>query len=123
MTLTQTVEITDNRRIYFDLPREVPTGKIQVTLQFPVVKQPVDQESVDQRSASQPAPAFEPHPCPLCRERQDSVTGEMRYGPKTTAAIEEGKAMLRGEIPTKWYDNFDDMLADLNSDDEDDNDN
>ena len=28
MTMTQTVEITDDRRITFEVPREVPTGKV-----------------------------------------------------------------------------------------------
>ena len=37
MTLTQTVEIPDNRRLYLDLeiPREVTADKAYVTIQFP----------------------------------------------------------------------------------------
>jgi len=35
MTITQTVEIPDNRRIRLDLPREVPTGKTTIIIQFP----------------------------------------------------------------------------------------
>jgi len=38
MTLTQTVEIPDNRRLYLDLeiPREVTADKAYITIQFPV---------------------------------------------------------------------------------------
>ena len=38
MTLTQTVDIPDNRRLYLDLeiPREVTADKAYITIQFPV---------------------------------------------------------------------------------------
>jgi len=36
MTLTQTVEITADRRITFEVPREVPIGWQDVIIQFPV---------------------------------------------------------------------------------------
>jgi hypothetical protein len=38
MTITQTVEIPADRRLHLDLeiPREVPTGKTNVVIQFPV---------------------------------------------------------------------------------------
>ena len=38
MTLTQTVEIPDNRRLHLDLeiPREVTADKAYITIQFPV---------------------------------------------------------------------------------------
>jgi len=41
MTITQTVEIPDNRRVHldFEVPREVPTGRTSIILQFPVEKQ------------------------------------------------------------------------------------
>jgi len=40
MTLTQTVEIPADRRVRFDfeVPREIPTGKTDVLIQFPVRK-------------------------------------------------------------------------------------
>jgi CRISPR/Cas system CSM-associated protein Csm2 small subunit len=38
---------------------------------------------------------------------------------ETIAAIEEGRAMMRGEIPSKLYNSFEEMLADLDSDDDD----
>jgi len=40
MTITQTVEIPENRRVHldFDVPRDVPTGKTSIILQFPTRK-------------------------------------------------------------------------------------
>ena len=36
MTITQTVEIPADRRITLEVPREVPTGKANIIIQFPV---------------------------------------------------------------------------------------
>ncbi|MCL2211424.1 MAG: hypothetical protein FWB95_05845 [Treponema sp.] len=36
MTITQTVEITADHRLIIDVPREVPSGRTQVIIQFPV---------------------------------------------------------------------------------------
>ncbi|MCL2412320.1 MAG: hypothetical protein FWC97_11835 [Treponema sp.] len=36
MTITQTVEIPANRRLTIEIPREVPTGRTDVIIQFPV---------------------------------------------------------------------------------------
>jgi len=39
MTITQTVDIPADRRVFFDIPREVPVGKAQVELKvIPFVK-------------------------------------------------------------------------------------
>jgi len=40
--------------------------------------------------------------CPICAKYRDPVTGEERFNAETIAAFEEGDAMMRGEIPTKW---------------------
>ena len=55
--------------------------------------------------------------CPVCALHRDPVTGEPRYNAETVAAIEEGRAMLRGENPAKWYNSLDEMLVDLDADD------
>jgi len=55
--------------------------------------------------------------CPICAAHRDPVTGEERFNAKTIAAIEEGDAMLRGEIPAKWYNSLEEMLTDLDADD------
>ena len=51
--------------------------------------------------------------CPICAKYRDPVTGEPRFNAETIAAFEEGDAMLRGEIPAKWYNSLDEMMADL----------
>ena len=51
--------------------------------------------------------------CPICAKHRDPKTGELRFNAETMAAIEEGDAMLRGEIPTKWYNSLEEMLVDL----------
>jgi hypothetical protein len=51
--------------------------------------------------------------CPLCAKYRDPVTGEPRFNARTIAAFEEGDAMLRGEIPAKWYASFEEMWEDL----------
>ena len=35
MTVTQTVDIPANRRVFIDVPCEVPTGKANIIIQFP----------------------------------------------------------------------------------------
>jgi len=55
--------------------------------------------------------------CPICAKHRDPETGELRFNAETMAAIEEGDAMIRGEIPTKWFNSLEEMLEDLNSDD------
>ena len=56
--------------------------------------------------------------CPICAKHRDPVTGELRFNAETIAAFEEGDAMLQGEIPAKWYKSFEEMMADLDSDDD-----
>ena len=36
MTITQTVEIPASHRLIIDVPREIPAGRTQVVIQFPV---------------------------------------------------------------------------------------
>jgi hypothetical protein len=55
--------------------------------------------------------------CPICAKHRDPITGNPRYNAETVASIEEGRAMLRGEIPTKWYTSIEEMLVDLDADD------
>ena len=51
--------------------------------------------------------------CPICAKHSDPKTGELRFNAETMAAIEEGDAMLRGEVPAKWYNSLEEMMADL----------
>jgi len=39
MTITQTIDVPDDRRVFFDVPREVPTGKTKFEIKvIPFVK-------------------------------------------------------------------------------------
>ena len=51
--------------------------------------------------------------CPLCEKYRNPVTGELRYNAETMTAIEEGDAMLCGDIPAKRYNSLEEMLVDL----------
>ena len=98
MTITQTIEIPADRRITLEVPREVPSGKTII--------------------AFTPVPeAAALHECPICARKFDPVTGNPRYNAETVAAIEEGRAMMRGEIPAKRFCSLDAMWDDLMKDD------
>jgi hypothetical protein len=95
MTITQTIEVPADRRIILDVPREVPTGPVVLTF----------------------TPASETE-CPICAQNRDTITGNPRYNAETVAAIEEGMAISRGEIPAKRFSSLSEMLEDLEKDDE-----
>ena len=107
MTMTQTVEVPASHRLTIDVPREVPTGK--VILAFIPAPKNADDDGL-----------YPDGECPICAAHRDPVTGEERFNAKTIAAIEEGRAMMRGEIPSKLYTSTDEMWEDLMSDDPDD---
>ena len=98
MTITQTVEIPDNRQLTIEIPREIPVGRAVLTF-----------------TLSPEAAAL--HECPICARNCDPVTGNPRYNAETVAAIEEGRAMMRGEIPAKRFGSLDEMWKDLMKDD------
>ena len=99
MTITQTVEIpADRRKITLDVPREIPAGKTIIAFT------PIPEASTL-------------HECPVCARKIDPVTGNPRYNTETIAAIEEGRAMMRGEIPAKRFNSLDEMWDDLMKDD------
>jgi uncharacterized protein YcbX len=54
-------------------------------------------------------------PCPLCEKHRDPVTGELHLNAETIAALEEGNAMERGEIPANRFHSFEEMLESLRS--------
>jgi len=106
MSVTQTVDIPADRRLIIDVPREIPVGRAVLTF-----TPAVDTDAVETNG-------FEGE-CPICAAHRDPVTGEERFNAETVAAIREGRAMMRGEIPAKWYDSLDEMWQDLVKDDED----
>ena len=102
MTITQTVEVPESRRITLDVPPQIPAG--QVILSFTPVAGSAANTEED---------------CPICAKYRDPETGELRFNDETIAAIKEGDAMINGEIPAKWYNSLDEMLEDLEKDDPD----
>jgi hypothetical protein len=106
MSITQTVDVPASHRLTIDVPREVPTGPVILTF--------TPQPAADEERF------FPESGCPICAANRDPVTGEERFNAETIAAFEEGDAMLRGEIPAKWYKSFDEMWKDLTAEDSDD---
>jgi hypothetical protein len=51
--------------------------------------------------------------CPICAKLRDPETGALPYNAVTLAAFEEAKAIMRGEIPAKWYTSLDEARKDL----------
>ena len=58
--------------------------------------------------------------CPICANHRDPATGNPLYNAETVAAIEEGMAISRGEIPAKRFNSLQEMIEDLERDDPDD---
>ena len=94
MSVTQTVDIPASHKLTIDVPSEVPAGKAVITF-TPAPE--TDGEHVHT------------YPCPICAAHRDPVTGEELFNAKTAAAIREGRAMMRGEIPAKWHTSLDDL--------------
>ena len=101
MTMTQTVEVPASHRLTIDVPREIPAG--QVILTFTPAVKAADDDGL-----------YPDGVCPICAAHNYMPNAE------TIAAIEEGRAMMRGEIPSKLYTSTDEMWEDLMSDDPDD---
>ena len=103
MTFEQTIEIPESRRITIDVPPQVPLGTVILTF-----------------TPANETAAGTIDECPICAKYRDPVTGNPRYNAETVAAIEEGMAISRGEIPAKLYDSLEEMWEDLERDDPDD---
>ena len=104
MTITQTVEVPIDRCITLKIPPQVPAGKVILTF-TPVV------------STNTKLVADE---CPYCTKNRNPVTGNPNYNAETIAAIEEGIAISRGEMPAKRFNSLAEMLEDLERDSLDD---
>jgi hypothetical protein len=110
MTITQTVDIPADHRLVIDVPREVPEGR--AILAFTLSP---EQRSDDRKPANVDDDGLYPDGvCPICAAHNYMPNAE------TIAAIEEGRAMMRGEIPAKVFDSFEEMWEDLMRDDPDD---
>ena len=87
MTITQTVDIPADRRLVIDVPSEIPAGRTIIA--FTPASDIVDETT--------------PSDCPICAQNRDSVTGNPRFNARALAAMEEAKAIARGDIPAKRY--------------------
>ena len=104
MSITQTVEVPASHRLTIDVPREIPAGRVILTF-TPETALPCNEAADGGLDLA--------GECPICAAHRDPVTGEERFNAETIAAFEEGDAMLRGEIPAKWYNSLEEMLTDL----------
>ena len=109
MTITLTVDIPADRIITLEVPPQIPAGE-KAIITFTPVTDTADRLSGDESAAED---------CPICAKNRDPETGELRFNAETVAAIEEGRAMMRGAIPAKRFSSLDEMWEDLMSDDED----
>jgi hypothetical protein len=97
MSVTQTVEVPASHRLTIDVPREVPAGPVILTF---TPKTAAAEDGLDYEGE-----------CPICAAHDYMPNAE------TIAAIEEGRAMMRGEIPALRFHSLEEMLVDLDSDD------
>ena len=106
MSVTQTVEVPASHRLVVDVPREIPAGRTILTF-TPVTRDADGKLDLEGE-------------CPICAAHRDPITGNPRYNAETVAAIEEGMAISRGEIPAKQFHSLEEMIEDLERDDPDD---
>jgi hypothetical protein len=98
MTVEQTVEVPASHRLTIDVPREIPAGRTIIT--FTPASADNSLNAADE--------------CPICAAHDYMPNAE------TIAAIKEGRAMMRGEIPAKRFHSLAEMIEDLERDDPDD---
>ena len=115
MTITQTVDIPADHLLTIKVPSEVPAGRTILTF-----KPAADQRSVNHSTEYTGDIPDREGDCPLCAKYRNPETGELKPNAETAAAIREGRAMMRGEVPAKWYGSAEEMRADLDKDDLDD---
>ena len=90
MTITQTVEIPENRRLIIDVPKEIPAGSTILTFT------PVSDATL--------------HECPMCAKYRDPKSGALLPNEETIAAIEE-----TNKPSAKQFNSLEDLLVDLRS--------
>jgi len=73
------IKVFSPNKLTIDVPSEEPAGKAIIT--FTPATETADGEHVHT------------HPCPICAQHLDPVTGNPRYNAETVAAIEEGIAI------------------------------
>jgi len=102
MSITQTVEVPASHRLIVDVPPEIPAGQVILTFT------PATDSADDGLNFA--------GECPICAAHRDPISGNPRYNAETVAAIEEGMAISRGEIPAKRFHSLKEMIEDLERD-------
>jgi hypothetical protein len=103
-----------NAELLMEEIKTLPAGRVAEVLDFvEFIKQKETRSAKEENDDSWFEKGEE---CPICAKHRDPKTGELRFNAETMAAIEEGDAMLRGEIPTKWYNSLEEMMVDLDAD-------
>jgi hypothetical protein len=105
MNVTKTVEIPADHRLTIDVPAEVPAGRAVITF-TPATDQRSDKVTEDGLD-------YEGE-CPICAAHNYTLRPEIME-----EILEEERAVERGEITRKVYDDPDEFWKDLLSDDED----
>ena len=95
MTITQTVEIPADRRLFVEVPKEVPAGKVILTFT------PAGDTAIAENE------------CPICAKHRDPVTGNPRYNAETVAAMQEARDIAAGKIPGSWHRTLDEAREEL----------
>ena len=107
MSVTQTVEVPASHRLIIDVPREIPAGRAVLTFTPAAAKNPAvtDDDGL-----------YPDGVCPICAAHNYMPNAE------TIAAIEESRAMMRGEIPStlRSFNSLEEMFEDLDRADPDD---
>jgi hypothetical protein len=103
-TIEQTIDIPPSRRVYFDLPPGVPEGRARIKLSITRPRAAKPKGPPPPLTEAELAAGVE---CPVCKYYNYTPNAE------TVAAIEEGDAILRGEIPSKEYHSAEEFLRDL----------
>ena len=108
MTVEQIIEVPASRRIILDVPPQIPVGKVILTF-TPAPAPPQGVAEATDNIVDE---------CPICAKYRDPKTGNPRYNAETVAAIEEGMAISRDEIPAKRFNSLDEMWDDLMREDD-----
>jgi len=97
--------------------KTLPAGRVAEVLDFVEFIKQKETRNNTEKADSDDSWFERGEECPICAKHRDPETGELRFNAETVAAIEEGRAMMRGEIPAKWYNSLDEMWNDLDSED------
>jgi len=95
--------------------RTLPAGRVAEVLDFVEFIKQKETRNAAEKADSDDSWFERGEECPICAKHRDPKTGELRFNAETVAAIEEGRAMMRGEIPAQRFNSLEELLADLRS--------